>query len=84
LILAPGVPQRVTAINFVADTLLFAGMMFAIAREVAARLGDDANRPLSVEDENRRGSTGAARAGLRRSRASLDSLLCQLLHFTTW
>jgi uncharacterized membrane protein len=39
LILAQGVPQRVTAINFVADTLLFAGMMFAIAREVAAQLG---------------------------------------------
>ncbi len=38
LILAQGVPQRVTAINFVADTLLFAGMMFAIAREVAAHV----------------------------------------------
>ncbi|MGE5244838.1 MAG: hypothetical protein ACM3SQ_11480 [Betaproteobacteria bacterium] len=38
LILAQGVPQRVTAINFVADTLLFAGMMFAVARAVAAQL----------------------------------------------
>ena len=36
LILARGVAERVTAINFVADTLLFAGMMFAIARAVAA------------------------------------------------
>jgi len=36
LFLAESVSQRVTAINFVADTLLFAGMMFAIAREVAA------------------------------------------------
>lgn len=35
LFLARGVPQQVTAINFVADTLLFAGMMFAIARAVA-------------------------------------------------
>jgi uncharacterized membrane protein len=36
LILARGPAQRVTAINFMADTLLFAGMMFAIARAVAA------------------------------------------------
>ena len=35
LILAQGTAQRVNAINFVADTLLFAGMMFAIARAVA-------------------------------------------------
>jgi hypothetical protein len=35
LILARGVAERVTAINFVADTLLFAGMMFAIARAFA-------------------------------------------------
>lgn len=41
LFLAEGVPQRVLAINFVADTLLFAGMMFAIAREVAAQLRVD-------------------------------------------
>jgi len=41
LILAQGVAQRVNAINFVADTLLFAGMMFAIAREVAALQGPD-------------------------------------------
>jgi len=34
LILARGVAERVTAINFVADTLLFAGMMFAIAKAV--------------------------------------------------
>jgi len=39
LILAQGVRQRVTAINFVADTLLFAGMLFAIAR--AVQLGSD-------------------------------------------
>jgi uncharacterized membrane protein len=38
LFLAEGVSQRVTAINFVADTLLFAGMMFAIARVIAAQL----------------------------------------------
>jgi uncharacterized membrane protein len=37
LFLARGVAERVTAINFVADTLLFAGMMFAIASAVAAR-----------------------------------------------
>ena len=36
LFLAPGVPQRIEAINFVADTLLFAGTMFVIARSVAA------------------------------------------------
>jgi uncharacterized membrane protein len=36
LILARGVTERVTAINFVADTLLFAGMMFAIANAVSA------------------------------------------------
>jgi len=36
LILARGVAERVTAINFVADTLLFAGMMFAIAKAVEA------------------------------------------------
>jgi uncharacterized membrane protein len=36
LILARGVAERVIAINFVADTLLFAGMMFAIASAVAA------------------------------------------------
>lgn len=50
LFLAQGVPQRLTAINFVADTLLFAGMMFAIAREVAAQLGIDVDRSLSAED----------------------------------
>jgi uncharacterized membrane protein len=36
LFLARGVPQRITAINFVADTLLFAGTMFAVARAIAA------------------------------------------------
>jgi len=36
LFLARGVAERVTAINFVADTLLFAGMMFAIASAVEA------------------------------------------------
>ena len=35
LFLASSVPARVDAINFVADTLLFAGTMFAIARAVA-------------------------------------------------
>jgi hypothetical protein len=42
LILARRVEQRVTAINFVADTLLFAGMMFAVAREVGAQRGTTA------------------------------------------
>lgn len=36
LMLAQGVTQEVTAINFVADTLLFAGMMFAVAKVVRA------------------------------------------------
>lgn len=40
LFLAHGVVQRVTAINFVADTLLFAGMMFAIASAVASVAGN--------------------------------------------
>jgi len=35
LFLARGVPQQVEAINFVADTLLFAGTMFAVARVIA-------------------------------------------------
>ena len=39
LILPSAVPQRVNAINFVADTLLFAGTMFAIARAVDALSG---------------------------------------------
>ena len=47
LFLAHGVSQRVTAINFVADTLLFAGMMFAIAREVGAQSWVDVDGPLS-------------------------------------
>jgi uncharacterized membrane protein len=38
LFLAKGVLQRVLAINFVADTLLFAGMVFAIARAVDVQL----------------------------------------------
>ncbi len=37
LFLAHDVPQRIDAINFVADTLLFAGTMFVIARAVAAQ-----------------------------------------------
>jgi uncharacterized membrane protein len=37
LVLARSLAQRVIAINFVADTLLFAGMMLAIANAVAAR-----------------------------------------------
>jgi hypothetical protein len=40
LFLAESVPQRVLAINFVADTLLFAGMVFAIARAVAMGVPD--------------------------------------------
>lgn len=44
LFLAQGVSQQVTAINFVADTLLFAGMMFVIARTVAAQSGIDLTR----------------------------------------
>ena len=32
--LARGVSQRVTAINFVADTLLFAGTLFVIAKGI--------------------------------------------------
>lgn len=35
LFLAHGVLQRITAINFVADTLLFSGAMFAVARAIA-------------------------------------------------
>ena len=38
LFLAHGVPQRITAINFVADTLLFAGTMFAVARAIGSSL----------------------------------------------
>jgi uncharacterized membrane protein len=37
LFLSEGVAARVTAINFVADTLLFAGALFAIARVVAVQ-----------------------------------------------
>jgi hypothetical protein len=51
LFLARGVADRVTAINFVADTLLFAGMMFAIARAVVAHASP------SIRD---RGSADAA------------------------
>jgi hypothetical protein len=40
LFLARGVPQRITAINFVADTLLFAGTMFAVARAIAASVSE--------------------------------------------
>jgi uncharacterized membrane protein len=36
LFLSHGVPAQVMAINFVADTLLFAGTMFAVARAIAA------------------------------------------------
>jgi len=36
LFLAHGIPDRVTAINFVADTLFFAGTMFAVARAIEA------------------------------------------------
>ncbi len=47
LFLAQGVPQRVTAINFVADTVLFAGAMFAIARAVSAQMGTSGPRESS-------------------------------------
>ena len=40
LFLAQGAARQVVAINFVADTLLFAGALFAVARAVAARAGD--------------------------------------------
>lgn len=48
LFLAQGVAQRVNAINFVADTLLFAGMMFAIARVVAAQRSMPVDEPLTA------------------------------------
>lgn len=55
LFLAEGVSQRVLAINFVADTLLFAGMMLAIAREVAAELSvdDSHSRPSPMAISHR-------------------------------
>jgi uncharacterized membrane protein len=42
LFLARGVQQQVTAINFVADTLLFAGTMFAVARAITAPVSEPA------------------------------------------
>jgi len=45
LFLARGVQQQVTAINFVADTLLFAGTMFAVARAVTAPVSEPAEPP---------------------------------------
>jgi uncharacterized membrane protein len=48
LILAATVPQRVNAMNFVADTLLFAGTMFAIARAVEALSGREPPSGVSV------------------------------------
>jgi uncharacterized membrane protein len=53
LILAHGVPQRVTAINFVADTLLFAGMMFAVARAVDALQTAELAEQLRVDVHRR-------------------------------
>ena len=41
LLLARGVPQQVEAINFVADTLLFAGTMFAVARAIAVPVSEE-------------------------------------------
>ena len=40
LFLASGVPQRITAINLVADTLLFAGTMFAVDRAIASLVSE--------------------------------------------
>jgi hypothetical protein len=45
LFLSRGVQQQVTAINFVADTLLFAGTMFAVARAAAAPVSEPAELP---------------------------------------
>lgn len=49
LFLATGVPQRIQAINFVADTLLFAGTMFAVARAIAASVSEQVSaEPAAV------------------------------------
>ena len=45
LFVARGVQQQVTAINFVADTLLFAGTMLAVARAVTAPVSEPAEPP---------------------------------------
>jgi uncharacterized membrane protein len=54
LFLAKGAQQEIKAINFVADTLLFAGSMFAIASAVGAgrRALTDSPRPLRFKDES--------------------------------
>jgi hypothetical protein len=54
LFLANGVQQEIVAINFVADTLLFAGAMLAIASAVGAARGAlaDSARPLRFKDRN--------------------------------
>ena len=54
LFLANGAQQEITAINFVADTLLFAGSMLAIASAVGAGPGavTDSPRPLRFKDRN--------------------------------
>jgi len=54
LFLAKGAPQEITAINFVADTLLFAGAMFSIASAVGASRAalTDSARPLRFKDRN--------------------------------
>ncbi|HEV8445888.1 MAG TPA: hypothetical protein VGQ44_03685 [Gemmatimonadaceae bacterium] len=56
LFLATGPAQEITAINFVADTLLFAGAMFAIATAVGAGRGGgaltDSTRPLRFKGKS--------------------------------
>jgi uncharacterized membrane protein len=54
LFLAKGAQQEITAINFVADTLLFAGSMLAIASAVGAGRSalTDSPRPLRFKDRS--------------------------------
>jgi uncharacterized membrane protein len=54
LFLAQGTPQEIRAINFVADTLLFAGSMFAIASAIlAGRVAlTDSPRPLRFNERS--------------------------------
>ena len=46
LFLASSVSQQVTAINFVADTLLFAGTLFVIAKAIL----DSESRPIAMAE----------------------------------
>ena len=61
LILARGVAERVTAINFVADTLLFAGMMFAIASAVATPVSNLRQVTMTSPDSTARVDSPAVR-----------------------